>query len=115
MESATITLAGRRYAVVPLEDYRRLLKGTPPVDERELPPMPAPLANGNYPAIEAGRVLLARDIIIRRKAARLSQAELARRAGVRGETLNRIEKPKVTADVATVDKIVAVLEAAEKR
>jgi transcriptional regulator with XRE-family HTH domain len=35
----------------------------------------------------------------------LSQAELARRAGIRVETLNRIEKAKVTADVATMEKI----------
>jgi DNA-binding XRE family transcriptional regulator len=83
------------------------------VDEDELPPMPPALPNGNYPAIESARVMLARDLITLRKTARLSQAEVARRAGVRPETLNRIEKAKVSADLATVDKIIAVLSRAK--
>jgi transcriptional regulator with XRE-family HTH domain len=44
----------------------------------------------------------------------LSQAEVARRAGIRPETLNRIEKAKVTADTATVTKISRVLDKAER-
>ena len=47
----------------------------------------------------------ARQIILERTALGLSQAELARRAGVRVETLNRIERAKVTADTATIAKI----------
>jgi len=60
------------------------------------------------------RVGLARKLIKRRWAVGLSQAELARRAGIRPETLNRIERAKVTADTATVSKIVRVLEKAER-
>jgi transcriptional regulator with XRE-family HTH domain len=67
--------------------------------------MPPRRPNGDYPAIQAARVSIARDIIRSRKAAGLSQADLARRAGIRVETLNRIEKAKVTADVATMEKI----------
>jgi ribosome-binding protein aMBF1 (putative translation factor) len=74
--------------------------------------MPARRANGDYPAIEAARVSIARDVIRGRKAAALSQAELARRAGIRVETLNRIEKAKVTADVATMERIDKALAAA---
>jgi ribosome-binding protein aMBF1 (putative translation factor) len=69
-----------------------------------LPPMPPRRPNGDYPAIQAARVSIARDIIRSRRAARLTQAELARRAGIRVETLNRVEKTKVTADVATMEK-----------
>jgi DNA-binding XRE family transcriptional regulator len=79
-----------------------------------LPDLPALLPSGNYPAIEAARVGLARKVIKRRWGARLSQAELARRAGVRPETINRIEKAKVSADTATVTKIVRALEKAER-
>jgi len=43
----------------------------------------------------------------------LSQAELARRAAIRPETLNRIEKGKTTPDTATIAKIERALEAAD--
>jgi transcriptional regulator with XRE-family HTH domain len=41
-----------------------------------------------------------------------AQVELARRAGIRPETLNRIEKGKTTPDVATIAKIDRALETA---
>jgi ribosome-binding protein aMBF1 (putative translation factor) len=70
-----------------------------------LPSLPGKLPNGNYDAIAYARASLARKIIRDRQAAGLSQAELARRAGIRVETLNRIEKLKLTPSVATVGKI----------
>ncbi|HEX5500378.1 MAG TPA: helix-turn-helix transcriptional regulator, partial [Thermomicrobiales bacterium] len=42
-----------------------------------------------------------------------SQAELARRAGVRAETLNRIEQGKHSASVSTIDKLDSALKAGE--
>ncbi len=70
-----------------------------------MPPLPKPLANGNYDAVAFSRASLARKMILDRRASGLSQAELARRAGVRVETLNRIERCKLTPSVATVDKL----------
>jgi|ERR1700722_8136841 len=107
MGVATLEMNGKRYAVVPLDEYRRLIskRDDESADEVDLPPMPPRRPNGDYPAVQAARVSIARDIIRGRKAAGLSQAELARRAGIRVETLNRIEKAKVTPDVATVEKI----------
>jgi DNA-binding XRE family transcriptional regulator len=84
------------------------------IGDVELPELPAKLPSGNYPAVEALRAGLARKIIKRRWGVGLSQAEVARRAGVRAETLNRIERGKVTADTATITKIDRVLEQAEK-
>lgn len=78
------------------------------------PSLPAKLSSGNYPAVEALRVGLARKLIERRWGVGLTRAEVARRAGIRPETLNRIEKAKVTADTATVAKIVRILEQAER-
>jgi DNA-binding XRE family transcriptional regulator len=107
---ATLDLNGEKYAVLPMKDYRRLLAAGGITDEEEgLPPMPPRRANGDYPAIAAARVSIARDIIRSRRAVGLSQAELARRSGIRVETLNRIEKAKVTADIATMEKIDKVL------
>jgi transcriptional regulator with XRE-family HTH domain len=59
-------------------------------------------------------VSLAEKLTRRRLAARLSQAELARRAGVRPETLNRIERGHTTPDFATIRKLVVAIDAAEQ-
>jgi DNA-binding XRE family transcriptional regulator len=72
---------------------------------RALPPLPAPDAHGNYPAIAYGRALLARRIVAARHRAGWSQAELARRAGVRKETIHRIEAGKNNPDQSTFTKI----------
>ncbi|MEX0612774.1 MAG: helix-turn-helix transcriptional regulator [Pirellulales bacterium] len=71
----------------------------------DLPPLPEPNANGNYPAVEYARASLARKIIRDRVAAGMSQRQLALRAGVRVETLCRIETGKHTPSVPTIDKI----------
>lgn len=57
---------------------------------------------------------LAEKLIRRRRASGLSQAELARRAGVRPETLNRIERGRTTPDFATIRKLVLAMDAAEE-
>jgi len=114
MPATTVTLAGKRFIILPEEEYKRLRRGGAAVkNERGLPPLPKPLANGNYPAVEYARASVARDIIQRRRQVGLSQAELARQAGVRVETLNRIEKAKMTPSVATVEKIERALRAEE--
>lgn len=112
---STVTLSGREYIILPKPEYERLARRAAVIDDVDLPALPPKLADGNYPAVEAGRAVLARKLIQRRWAVRLSQAEVARRAGIRKESLCRIEKAKVTADTATVAKIVGVLEAAERK
>jgi len=113
MKVQTLTLAGAKFAVIPFEDYRQLLKGVKP-DESHLPAFPRPLPGGNYPAAAFMRASIARDIIKRRRASGLSQAELARRSGVQPAVLNRIEKAKVDAETATIDKILRALDLTEK-
>jgi DNA-binding XRE family transcriptional regulator len=66
-------------------------------------------ARGNYPAAEALQVSIARSIVRGRRKAGLTQVELARRAGIRTETLNRIEKGKHAPSVSTIEKIERVL------
>lgn len=58
---------------------------------------------------------LARKIILRREAVGWSQAELARRSGIRVETLCRIETGKSTPTIASIEKIDRALKEAEKR
>src|SRR2546428_113208 len=69
----------------------RALKGrkgqAPPTDAA--PALPAPDADGNYPAEQTLGAILARQIVRRRQAADWTQVELAERAGVRRETITR--------------------------
>ncbi len=74
--------------------------------------MPPPDAQGNYPAVEYARASLARKIIRDRVAAGLSQRDLAVRAGVRVETLCRIETGKHIPSVPTIDKLDRALKQA---
>jgi DNA-binding XRE family transcriptional regulator len=70
-------------------------------------------ADGATTDLVMDRTSLAAKLIRRRKATGLSQAELARRAGIRPETLNRIERGRTTPDFATVRKLVIAMHAAE--
>src|SRR5213593_2037399 len=96
-----LTMNGKRVVVLEEAEFERLLRRA---DEWE-PDMPQPDDQGLYPARETMAVIQARDIIRARRKLGLSQAELARRAGVRVETLNRIENAKNKPNVATIEKI----------
>lgn len=97
----TVNLAGQRFVIVPEAEYLRLRTLERDTD----PKLPEPEGSGNYPAIEALRVTLSRGIIRRRRSLGLTQVELARRAGIRPETLNRLEHGKHTPSVATLEKL----------
>src|SRR2546425_1101426 len=86
-----------------------------PCNRTNWPSFPNPDRNGRYPAIEYARVSLARDLIRGRRALNLSQQQLARLAGVRQETISRLETGKHTADPRTVDKLCAAVEAEARR
>jgi DNA-binding XRE family transcriptional regulator len=77
-----------------------------------MPLLPAPDKQGRFPALEYARLSLARDIIRDRRAAGLTQQELADLAKTRQETISRIENGKYTASVKLIDKIDVVLQAA---
>jgi hypothetical protein len=54
MSAATVTIEGKRFVILPESEYEQLRVGET-VDAAGLPPLPKPLANGNYPAIECAR------------------------------------------------------------
>jgi DNA-binding XRE family transcriptional regulator len=70
-----------------------------------LPVLPPADEDGHYPAAETIQVIIAQQIIERRHQAGLSQADLAKRAGVRQETISRLESGKHAPNVRTVAKI----------
>jgi ribosome-binding protein aMBF1 (putative translation factor) len=98
----TVVLDGKRFVILAEAEYERMTM------------MPPPDKAGNRPAVAAMRAVLARDIVRDREQVGWSQAELARRAGIRVETLNRIETGKHTPSVATIEKIDDALRAATK-
>ena len=105
IEVQNVTLAGERFVILPEAEYLRIT-GEPPE-----PSLPAPNAEGNYPAREALRALMARKLIRQRRAAGLTQVELARRAGISAETLNRLEHGKHAPSAATMRKLDGVFQA----
>ena len=109
MPTQTILFDGKPYVILPREEYDRL---NTLAKAAALPPLPARTADGNYPALEYARGSLARKIIQARSAAGLSQRQLALQAGVRVETLCRIETGKHTPSVTTIEKIEHVLKQA---
>ncbi|HEX7380104.1 MAG TPA: helix-turn-helix transcriptional regulator [Pirellulales bacterium] len=110
-----IEVAGQRFVLLPEAEYDRLCSKaaeTVPVTDDDLPPLPKPDKQGRFPAVEYARVSLARDIIRDRRAAGLTQQELATLAGTRQETISRIESGTYTTSHKTIDNIDRALKKA---
>jgi DNA-binding XRE family transcriptional regulator len=112
-----IEVAGKRFVLLEEPVYERLCRdaGEAVADDDVLPPLPKADANGRFPAIEYTRVSLARNLIRDRKSVGLSQERLAELAGIRQETISRLESGKHTATPGTIAKIDRVIAAARKR
>ena len=104
----TVELDGVRYVIVRESVFDRLCRKAG-ID----PKSPPNREEAGVATVELDRASLAEKLVRRRLAAGLSQAELARRAGIRAETLNRIERGRTTPDFATVRKLVVAMGAAE--
>ena len=109
MGTTTVKLDGRDYVILARSDYDRLTKLAKAAD---LPPLPEPDAHGNYPAVDYARASLARNIIRGRVEAGLTQLALAKLAGIRNETLCRLERGQHTPSVATIARIERALKQA---
>lgn len=115
MTVQNLILQGKRFIVMDEAEYERLLSRAAGKNDRGLPRLPEPLEDGNYPAIEYARASVARDIIRARRRLGLTQAELARRAGVPVQALNQLEKAISTPSAATVRKIDRALRQAQTK
>jgi len=107
----TIKIKGKPYVLVPPAELARLRR----LEEEMLPALPPADAEGNRPAVAFARVAIARTIIRQRQAAGLTQQELARLAGVRQETICRLESGKQAPTKGTVAKIDRALKRAQQK
>jgi DNA-binding XRE family transcriptional regulator len=115
--SQRIEVAGQFFVLIEETEYEKLCARAgeivPPA-AGEVPPLPKVDKSGRFPALEYARVSLARDIVRDRRAAGLTQQELADLAKTRQETISRIESGKYSASVKLIDRIDTVLQAALK-
>lgn len=106
-----INLAGQSFAILPRTEYAKL------VALARHASAPRRSAAGTVrvtPSAELLRTSVAGELVRRRAAVGLSQRALAKLAGIRFETLNRIEKTKATATTASIAKLDHALKRAER-
>jgi len=94
----TIEINGTRFVLIP-EAELSALEGTPP--------------NGYQEAIPFARASIARTIIKKRQELGLTQVQLAKLAGIRQETLSRLESGKHKPNLRTIDRIEAAFKRAK--
>jgi DNA-binding XRE family transcriptional regulator len=110
IDHRTVELDGVRYVIIRETVFELLCrKADIPCESRSIEEDPS------SPGLGLDQSSLAEKLVRRRRAGGLSQAELARRAGVRPETLNRIERGRTTPDFATIRKLVVAMNSAEQR
>ncbi|HZK81190.1 MAG TPA: helix-turn-helix transcriptional regulator [Humisphaera sp.] len=78
---------------------------------RVMPALPRPAKDGTVPAVEYARADIAREVVRRRIAAGMSRQELAKRVGVRPETISRLEAGKHLPRIETMERIDRALPA----
>jgi DNA-binding transcriptional regulator YiaG len=106
-----VTIKGKRAVLLDETEFDWLLRKA---DLWE-PTKPAPDADGNYPAVESVMYSIAIDIIRDRRRLGLTQADLARLAGIRLATLQRVESgERRPTSVRTIEKIDRALRSAER-
>ncbi len=111
LEYQVLELDGVRYGVIREQELLELSRS---VDVACKPVFQQAKDAGATVDVSLDDEQLAKRLTMRRKRAGLSQAELARNAGVRVETLNRIERGKTTPDFSTIRKLVVAINNAER-
>jgi DNA-binding XRE family transcriptional regulator len=104
MTVRTLKIEGKELVVMPRADFDELMERA-----GVMPRLPKAAKDGSVPAVEFARADIAREVVRRRIAAGLTQQELARRVGVRAETISRLEAGKHAPRIETIERIDRVL------
>lgn len=103
MTRTTIEVMGTRFVLIPEAEFAA-------IEEASLPSLPPVLPDGSCEALPFVRASIARDTIKERRALGLTQAQLAKLAGIRQETLSRLESGKHRPNTRTIQRIDAVFK-----
>ncbi|MBN2492292.1 MAG: helix-turn-helix transcriptional regulator [Planctomycetes bacterium] len=106
----SLEIAGKRFVVMPAEQYERMRADR----DAALPPLPPADAEGNRPGVDFVLATIARDVARERRAFGLSPQDLAKLAGVRQETVSRLESGKHSPTARTLAKIERALKRAAR-
>ncbi|MFV1968680.1 MAG: helix-turn-helix transcriptional regulator [Pirellulaceae bacterium] len=105
----TMTINGQRYVALPELTFNQMVER---LGDVKLPGLPEPNQRGRRPARETARVIVAGKLIKRRVAAGWTQQALAKLAGVRVETISRLESGKHRPHQSTIVKLDEAFEQA---
>ncbi len=108
-QTQTIVVDKKSYVLLPKEEYQNLLARAHGV---RLPAYAPAKADGSREALGFIGASLARGLIIQRLEAGLTQEQLASRAGLRVETISRLESGKHKPHPSTLHKIDHALKSA---
>ncbi len=110
-EIRTITESGKKFAVIPLQDYEKLCQNAEM--NHDIAAYDAAVALGQesfpislYDKIDAGE----NPILVFRNYRRLTQTALAEQAGIQRSMLSAIEHGKKTGSIASIQAIARVLD-----
>lgn len=101
-KSGTVRLNGEEFVILSKREFVRLARLARMSEHPHSPPRDP---DGNYPAVDYARASIARTLVRERVRAGLTQRQLARLAGLRPETVCRIEKGRNTPATATIAKL----------
>ncbi|MBN1909343.1 MAG: helix-turn-helix transcriptional regulator [Pirellulales bacterium] len=99
MAKRTVKIDGTRYVLIPEAELAAL-------EGRDFPPI---AEDGTCEALSFVRASIAQDIVRERRRLGLAQKELAKMAGIRQETLSRLESGRHRPHVRTVMRVEAAL------
>ncbi|MDB5331259.1 MAG: hypothetical protein JWP03_2410 [Phycisphaerales bacterium] len=106
MTARIVNIEGKELVILSRADFDALMEKA-----GVMPPLPRAAKDGSVPAIEFARADIAREVVRRRIAAGMTQQELARRVGVRPETISRLEAGKHLPRTETIERIDRALPA----
>ena len=104
MTAQMVKIEGKELVILSRSDFDALMERA-----GVMPRLPKAAKDGSVPAVEFATVDIAREVVRRRIAAGMTQQALAKRVGVRPETISRLEAGKHIPQLETMERIDRVL------
>jgi DNA-binding XRE family transcriptional regulator len=109
MTARIVNIEGKELVVLSRAEFDLLMEKA-----GVMPSLPRSARDGSVPAVEFARADIAREVVRRRISAGMSQQELAKRVGVRPETISRLEAGKHLPRTETMERIDRALPALKR-